>query len=132
MKDKYIFPCIIKFEKDIYYVRFPDIEEAFTDAEDLSEAFINAKDVLGLVLYNREKENIDIPNPTKKFINTEQNESVAYIEVYMPLYRDMIEQKSIKKTLTIPKWLNDLGVENNLNFSQILQVGIKNSLGIKR
>lgn len=132
MKDKYIFPCVIRYEDCNYYVNFVDLEEAFTDGENLQEALYNAKDVLGLILYNREQNNIDIPEPTKDFIKTNYNESISYIEIYMPMYRDMIEKKSVKKTLTIPKWLNDLGVENNLNFSQILQIGIKNTLGIKR
>ena len=40
MKDTYTFPCIIKFDEEdkIYYVRFPDIEEAFTDGDSLKEA----------------------------------------------------------------------------------------------
>ena len=48
----------------------------------------------------------------------------------MPLVRDRIEEKSVKKTLTIPKWLNDLAEENNINFSQLLQVAIKKYIGL--
>lgn len=132
VRDRYNFPCIIRFEDDVYYVEFPDIPEAFTDGYDMEEALFNARDVLGLVLYEREENNIEIPEASKNFIKTKDNESIAFVDVYMPLYRDMIEQKSVKKTLTIPKWLNDVGMENNLNFSQILQVGIKRILGLDK
>lgn len=132
MKDTYTFPCIIKFDEEdkIYYVRFPDIEEAFTDGDSLKEAVYNAQEVLGLVIYEREKMRREIPEATESMIKTEDNESLSYISVWMPLVRDRIEEKSVKKTLTIPKWLNDLAEENNVNFSQLLQVAIKKHIGL--
>lgn len=132
MKDTYTFPCIIKFDEEdkIYYVRFPDIEEAFTDGDSLKEAIYNAQEVLGLVIYEREKIGREIPNATESMIKTGDNESLSYISVWMPLVRDRIEEKSVKKTLTIPKWLNDLAEENNVNFSQLLQVAIKKHIGL--
>jgi post-segregation antitoxin (ccd killing protein) len=38
--------------------------------------------------------------------------------------------KSVKKTVTIPSWLNEAGMKKKLNFSKILQDGIKKELGI--
>ena len=132
MKDTYTFPCIIKFDEEdkIYYVRFPDIEEAFTDGDSLKEAIYNAQEVLCLVIYEREKMGREIPKATESMIKTGENESLSYISVWMPLVRDRIEEKSVKKTLTIPKWLNDLAEENNINFSQLLQVAIKKYIGL--
>lgn len=132
MKDTYTFPCIIEFDEEdkIYYVRFPDIEEAFTDGDSLKEAIYNAQEVLGLVIYEREKMGREIPKATESMIKTGENESLSYISVWMPLVRDRIEEKSVKKTLTIPKWLNDLAEENNINFSQLLQVAIKKYIGL--
>lgn len=45
-------------------------------------------------------------------------------------FRDEIIQKAVKKTLTIPKWFDDLAVENNVNFSRVLQDGLKTYLGV--
>lgn len=56
--------------------------------------------------------------------------SVVLVEVWMPLVRDKFQNKSVKKTLTIPKWLNDAAQEYNINFSQLLQTAIKNYIGI--
>jgi antitoxin HicB len=40
-------------------------------------------------------------------------------------------EKSIKKTLTVPKWLNDLAIENNVNFSQTLREALRQELADK-
>jgi len=48
----------------------------------------------------------------------------------MPLIRDEMANKAVKKTLTIPKWLNDLGEEKKVNFSQLLQNALKENLGV--
>lgn len=131
-QDRYSYPCIITFNKNdgIYYVNFPDLEDCFTDGETLEEALYNAKDVLGLVLYTKEENNIEINPPKNNFISTKENQSLSYVSVWMPLVRDEIENKSIKKTITIPKWLNDLAEDNNVNFSKLLQVSLKKYLGV--
>jgi len=48
----------------------------------------------------------------------------------MPLVRDAIESRAVKKTLTIPKWLDDLAVEHGINFSRTLQEALKHQLDI--
>ncbi|BCS80611.1 hypothetical protein CaldiYA01_05710 [Caldicellulosiruptor diazotrophicus] len=52
------------------------------------------------------------------------------IEVWMPLVRHKMDNKAVKKTLTIPQWLNILAEKNNINFSQVLQEALKEKLGI--
>lgn len=132
MKNRYIYPAIIKLVEDSYDVRFPDIDNCFTFGEDLEDALDSARDVLELCLYDMEQDNIDIPEASSiTDIKLEKDESIAWINVWMVPVRDKMENKSIKKTVTIPKWINDIGVENNLNFSQLLQSAIKEKIGIK-
>jgi len=45
---------------------------------------------------------------------------------------DVIENKAVKKTLTIPKSLNDVAENNNVNFSHVLQSALKEHLGINK
>lgn len=132
MKNRYIYPAIIKCEENVYDVRFPDIENCFTFGKSLEDALDSANDVLGLCLYDMEQDNIKIKEPSKiEDIKLNENESIAWISVWMTPVRDKIDNKSIKKTVTIPKWVNDIGVEHNLNFSQLLQSAIKEKVGIK-
>ena len=131
-QDRYSYPCIITLDKEdgIYYVNFPDLEDCFTDGDTLEEALYNAQDVLGLVLYSKEENGIEI-NPQKNdFIATKENQALSYVSVWMPLVPDEIENKSIKKTITIPKWLNDLAEDKGVNFSRLLQVSLKKYLGV--
>ena len=48
----------------------------------------------------------------------------------MPLVRDEMEKRAVKKTLTVPKWLNDIAEKNKVNFSHVLQTALKEHLGI--
>jgi hypothetical protein len=50
----------------------------------------------------------------------------------MPIIRDEIENRAIKKTLTIPKWLNDIAEINKVNFSHVLQSALKEHLGLNK
>lgn len=131
-QDRYSYPCIITLDKEdgIYYVNFPDLEDCFTDGDTLEEALYNAQDVLGLVLYSKEENGIEINPPKNDFIATKENQALSYVSVWMPLVRDEIENKSIKKTITIPKWLNDLAEDKGVNFSRLLQVSLKKYLGV--
>lgn len=131
MKNRYIFPAIIIFDDDVYEVKFPDFDNCFTFASNLEDALDSARDVLELWIYDMEQDGIEIPVASRiEDINLSEGESIAWINVWMVPVRDKMENRSIKKTLTIPKWLNDLGVENELNFSQILQSAVKEKLGI--
>lgn len=131
MKNRYIYPAIIKIIDETYDVRFPDINNCFTFGTNLEDALDSASDVLELCIYDMEQDNIEIPVASGlKDIILKEDESVAWINVWMVPVRDKMENKAVKKTVTIPKWINDIGVENNLNFSQILQAAIKEKYGI--
>lgn len=40
------------------------------------------------------------------------------------------DNHSVKKTLTIPAWMDTLARENNLNFSNVLQNAIRRELNL--
>jgi len=131
MKDKYIYPAILTYAEDGISIEFPDLPGCLPCADSTEEAIKNAKEALELHLYGMENDGDQIPKPTDiKRIKLEKNQVVILVEIWMALVRDEIENKSINKNLTIPKWLNDLAEKNNVNFSQILQVALKEYLGI--
>ena len=133
MKESYEFIAIFDYEDDGINIYFPDIEEAISCAKDTKEALKNAKEVLELTLYNREEDKIKIPEPTPlEKIKCKENEKTVAISVWMPLVTNEMEEQSVKKTLTIPCWLNKLTEEQNINFSKLLQSALKEYLKIKR
>ncbi|MCI8443628.1 MAG: type II toxin-antitoxin system HicB family antitoxin [Clostridia bacterium] len=133
MKESYEFVAIFSYEDDGINIRFPDLEEAISYAETTKEALKNAKEVLELVLYNREEEEIKIPKSTPlEKIKCKENEKTVTVSVWMPLVRNEMEEQAVKKTLTIPQWLNKLAEAQNVNFSKVLQSALKEYLKIKR
>jgi predicted RNase H-like HicB family nuclease len=131
-QDRYVFPAIFTYEDDGISIVFPDLEGCFPCGNDIEEAAHNAKEAMALHLYGMEQDNEEIPNPTSVYkIKTQENQAVMLVEVWMPVFRDAINNKAIKKTLTIPKWLDDLATQQNVNFSQLLQKSLKEYLGIK-
>lgn len=132
-KDVYEFIAIFQYEKDGINISFPDIESAISCAQTTNEALKNAEEVLGLVLYDMECDGKEIPiaTPLEK-INTKSNEKAVIVRVWMPLVRNELDEQAVKKTLTIPQWLNKLAEEENVNFSKILQSALKEYLKVKR
>ena len=130
--DKYIFPALFeKGEAKGYVVSFPDLPGCITEGDNVEEAIRMAKEALELHLYNMEEDGDSIPVPTSpEKVQLPEDSFVSIVEVWMPVVRDSMENRAVKKTLTIPKWLNDVAVKNDVNFSHILQAALKDYLGI--
>lgn len=132
MKNKYLYPAIFHFADDGISVEFPDLPGCLTYGDDEEEAFKNAKEALELHMFGLEEDLEDIPEASHiKDIKLEENETLVFIDVWMIPVRDQLRNKAVKKTLTIPKWLNDVATENKVNFSLVLQGALKEYLGIK-
>ena len=131
--DIYIYPSIFYFDNDGISVEFPDLEGCFTCGDTTQEAMAMAKEAMGLHLFGMEEDNETIPEPTDiRDIKLKDNQSIVLIEVYMPIIREAINNQSVKKTLTIPRWLNNLAEKNNINFSQLLQSALKDILNVPK
>lgn len=132
-KDTYVFPAILSFDDDGIAVEFPDLPGCLTYGETSEDAIQNAKEALGLHIYGLEEENMMIPEPTNiEKLKLETNQVPVLIDVIMPIHRKAIENYSVKKTLTIPQWLNKEAIKHDINFSQVLQDALKEYLGINK
>lgn len=133
MKDTYEYVAIFNYEEDGINIYFPDIPGCISCADNTTEALKNANEALGLCMsyYEDEKLEIPIPTPIEK-IKLKENERPILVSVWMPLVRNEVEEVSVKKTLTIPAWLNKLAEEQKINFSQVLQAALKDILKAKR
>lgn len=131
MKDRYVYPAIFDYAADGISVKFPDLPGAITCGDTDEEALYMAKDCLGLHVYGMEEDGDVIPEPSRSAdIVTESNQVVVLIDVWMPPVRDNMAGRAVKKTLTIPKWLDDIAAENKVNYSHILQDALKDYLGV--
>jgi len=114
-----------------YSVYFPDLPGCITVGEDIETAVKMAKEALGLHLWGLEKDNETIPIPNNPpFADVESDAFIMPIEIFPDVVKNAIENKAVKKTLTIPYWLNQIAEEQGVNFSQVLQNGLKEHLNM--
>lgn len=120
---KYAYPAVFTPEEEgNFSITFPDLEGCYTCGDSLEDGIEMAEDVLALVLYGYEKDGRPIPTPSAPAaLPLSGNDFVNYIACDTMEYRKMYNNKAVKKTLTIPEWLNEAASAMGLNFSQVLQ-----------
>ena len=128
---KYVFPAIFtKEENGQYCVDFPDLKNCYTQGDNLQDAYDMASDVLCLCLYNLEEKSEIIPTPSNPENIKVDNGFIALIGADTLEYRRFYKNKAVKKTLSIPQWLNTIAEREGINFSYVLQTALKEKLGI--
>ena len=128
--------CFYKEKEGGYSVIFPVLGIA-TCGDTLDEAMKMAVDCLAGYLYSAKMEQEEVPDaPEMESIDVDaeydeyESAFVNMVTVDVAEYAKTHFEKSVKKTLTIPAWLNDLAIENNINFSQVLQSALKAQLHV--
>lgn len=130
--------CFFK-EENGYSVIFPDLNYLATCGNSLDDAFAMAVDCLAGHLYTAKMENevpaapssidcIDPADIAKKLDISSDEVFVNIVAVDVDEYAKTHFEKSVRKTLTIPAWLNAAALENNINFSKVLQEALKQQL----
>lgn len=124
------YPAIFTLEKDEYWVEFIDLKGCFSDGKTLAEAMENAKEAMGLFL----EDLTEYPKCTTdiKSIKLKENQIISFVSVDLEEHKRKYENKSVKKTLSIPAWLNTMAEKENVNFSQILQKALIDTLNIDK
>lgn len=121
--NKLFYPALFhKAEEGGFWVSFPDIPECLTQGDDIAQAYEMSVDALGLALTSREEEKQPFPaisDPTQ--ITPEPDSFLMVVEFDMLAYKKRTGSRAVKKTLSIPEWLNEAAMAMDLNFSQVLQ-----------
>ncbi len=126
---KYVYPAIFSKEEGGYSVAFPDLDGCYTAGEDLLEAIDMAEDALALMLYHLEKEKRRIPRASEaEQIRVKKGEFVNYITCDTLGYQKRKNKKAVKKTLSIPGWMDEAATDAGINFSQLLQEALSEKL----
>lgn len=130
-----IYPaCFFKEKNTSYSVIFPDLNWLATQGETLEEAVEMAVECLAGYLYTCKQDNDAVPEPSpltaidpvaiSQEIFPDESVGEAFVNlvsVDVDAYAKIHFEKSVRKTLTIPAWLNAAALEQGINFSQTLQ-----------
>lgn len=115
-----------------YTVEFPDLPGCITQGDSLEEALDMAADAASGWILGEIEEGYNIPSPSKS-IRLDDFDGATfsnYVVIDMEEYAKLYGNKAVKKTLTIPRWLNTLSEKQGINFSQVLQEALKEKLDL--
>lgn len=127
--NKYFYPAIFSKEGKAYNVKFIDFDDIFTFGIGFEDAYYMAQDAL----YNMLPEYKDnLPKPTFDYMDlpTKDNEFITMVDLDVLEHEKKISSKTVNTTVTMPEWLKNLADNKGLNFSKILQDGLKKELNL--
>ena len=116
---KFIYPAIIHDDSDGFWAEFPDLEYTSSTGATLTELITNALEAMELYILGALEDGQSLPTPTSvRNLPCTDSSYPTLVQTDIDLGKN---SKSIKKTLTIPAWLNERALEKGVNFSQLLQ-----------
>ena len=121
--NKLFYPAIFHVaEEGGFWITFPDLPECMTQGDNMQEAYEMAVEALGLAITSREQDGEEIPAASElNQIALGRDEYCVVVEFDMLAYKKRTNSKAVKKTLSIPEWLNEEATALGINFSQVLQ-----------
>lgn len=130
---KLFYPAIFhKAEEGGSWITFPDLPECITEGDDMEEAYNMAVDALGLALTDRIKSKEELPKASDiENIEKPEDGVIVVVQFDKAEYDRRHNSRAVKKTLTIPEWLNEEALAMNINFSQVLQEALMEKVGIR-
>ena len=130
---KLFYPAIFhKAEEGGFWITFPDLPECITEGDDMEEAYNMAVDALGLTLTDRIKSKERLPKASDiENIEKPEDGVIVVFQFDKAEYDRRHNSRAVKKTLTIPEWLNEEALAMNINFSQVLQEALMEKVGIR-
>ncbi len=125
----FIYPAIFHKENNSYWVEFPDLEGCQTYGDTLNETMEYAQEALSAYLLTLLEQNLPLAQPSDiSSLSYGSDSFITLVTCDINRYKDT---KAVKKTLTIPAWLNERALAMNINFSQVLQEALLTKIHTK-
>lgn len=132
-------------ESEGYTILFPDLPGCISCGDDVKDALYMANDVLGAYLYNDYSKLEDMPKSSRledikieDSIDEGEEEYLSlegsfksYVGLDLTDYVKKHENRTIKKNVTIPSYLNEMGKSNKVNFSKLLTEALEREFEIE-
>lgn len=139
---KRVYPVIftpVNDDKDTVLIEVPDLE-ILTEGYGMADAVNMARDAIGLKGIYFEDEKRDIPQPSRmQDINikngtfAEDGEGcVSLVDIDFTEYRRKVDNKTVRRNVTLPNWLNQEAEKANINVSRVLQEALMTKLGVSK
>lgn len=124
---KLLYPALFHEEDGGFWVEFPDLEGCLSQGDTLEEVFTNASESLSAYCVSLLERKLKLPSAS--VMSAIQKPDDGFVSLVKS--ETSLSDKSVKKTLTLPAWLNDIATEEHLNFSQILKEALLDRLQLR-
>ena len=121
---KTVYPIKLTPAEYGYVVTIPDLD-INTQGDNIANAIDMARDAIGLWAMVEQDAGRTIPGPSSLKIECDDNEITALVDIDLDAYRKAYDNRTVRKNVTLPYWLNELAEKNKANFSALLQEAIK-------
>ncbi len=136
---KAIYPVIFTQTEDAVLIEVPDLR-ILTEGKDMADAIYMARDAIELMCVTMEDDNEEIPTPSdikdidvkKGTFAEEGNSIISIVDIDSSEYRRKVDNKSVRRNVTLPSWLNYEAEQSHINVSKVLQDALMNVLGVSR
>ena len=104
--------------------------DAITMARDaIGISCIEAEDNGKVVLHPSKMTDIDVSKGT---FNEDGTSIVSLVDADLATYRRMLDNKTVRRNVTLPNWLNQEAEKSHINVSKVLQEAFMARLGVSR
>jgi predicted RNase H-like HicB family nuclease len=134
---RYVYPAVftgetVKARGMVYTVVFPDIPGCITEGESLTEAIEMAREALAGCIIAMQQRDEEIPAASPLDAIHCEDGFVSLVDLDMFEYKRKTENRAVKRTVSLPLWLDTMAHDAGLNFSQTFQDALKERLGVHR
>lgn len=139
---KAVYPTFIVQDKDYFLVYVPDLD-IYTEGFSFPEAIEMARDAIGLKGICMEDDGIELPKSSsyeeaiaKAKEDTEDMDfttgTLTMVDVDFTAYRRKLDNRTVRRNVTLPNWLDYEARKADLNVSKVLQEALMLRLGVMK
>lgn len=121
------YPVII--DKESFVVDIPDFDIK-TQGTDIENCIEMAREAIGLSGISLEDIGKSIPTPSYELPPIDKNAIGTFVDVDFDFYRQIEDNRMVKRNCTIPNYLNVMGEKAGFNFSEVLRTALIERLNI--
>lgn len=114
-----------------YECRVPDIPHCVTSGSDIADAMAMIQDCASVMLTVCEDDGIPIPAPRQPGeISAPEGGFCSVLAIDTDRYRMMNDTHTVKKSVSIPAWMDIMAQRRGISLSQALQETLRIRLGV--
>lgn len=125
-----VYPAIFTKESSGYCVSFPDVDGCFTEGKNLEHAAKMAMEAVDGVIATMVDMGLKVPTASDAKDIQLESDSERIVMICCNYEKLLRKNKAVKKTLSIPEWLNEAADKQHINYSSVLQDALRQALGV--